>query len=77
MEKFRSYGERSQDRIGKLVERLSGIVKKYPDKVAMAPYPKLDTKIALTTWTRIDKFNEYNQERIAKFIKAFKGIDHH
>lgn len=43
----------------------------------MAPYPKLDTKIALTAWTRIDKFNDFDEERIQKFIKAFKGIDHH
>ena len=65
------------DNCKQLIDQLSVIVRKYPEKVAMAPYPKLDTKIALTTWTRIDKFNEYNQERIAKFIKAFKGIDHH
>lgn len=45
------------DECKKLVEQLASIVKKYPDKVAMAPYFKLDTKIALTAWTRIDKFN--------------------
>lgn len=61
----------------KLIDQLALIVKKYPDKVAMAPYPKLYNKIALTAWTRIDKFNDFDQERIQKFIKAFKGIDHH
>ena len=61
----------------KLMESLATIAKKYPDKVFMAPYPKLDTKIALTAWTRIDKFNDFEQERIETFIKAFKGIDHH
>ena len=66
-----------QDECKKLVENLSGIVKKYSDKVLMAPYPKLDTKIALTAWTRMDKFNDFDEERIHKFIKAFKGIDNH
>ena len=66
-----------QNECKKLVEILSGIVKKYPDKVLMAPYPKLDSRIALTAWTRIDKFNDFDQERVQKFIKAFKGIDHH
>ena len=65
------------DECNRLVEQLSSIVKRYPDKVAMAPYPKLDTKIALTAWRRIDKFNNFDTERIEKFIKAFKGIDHH
>ncbi len=66
-----------QDECKKLVENLSGIVKKYPDKVLMAPYPKLDSRIALTAWTRLDKFSDFDEGRIQKFIKAFKGIDHH
>src|SRR3972149_7870686 len=37
-----------QDECKKLVKNLAGIVKKYSDKVLMAPYPRLDTKIALT-----------------------------
>ncbi len=67
----------AQDECKKLVENLSSIVKKYSDKVLMAPYPKLDTKIALTAWTRIDTLSDFDEERIQKFIKAFKGIDHH
>lgn len=67
----------AQDECKKLVESLAGIVKKYPDKVLMAPYPKLDTRVALTAWTRIDKFSDLDEERIQKFIKAFRGIDHH
>lgn len=65
------------DECKKLVENLSSIVKKYPDKVLMAPYPKLDSRIALTAWTRLDKFSDFDEERMQKFIKAFKGIDHH
>src|SRR3989338_6248949 len=70
-------GAEVQDECKKLVENLSGIVKKYSDKVLMAPYPKLDSRIALTAWTRLDKFSDFDEERIQKFIKAFKGIDHH
>ncbi len=65
------------DTCNQLLDQLATVVKKYPDKVAMAPYPKLDTNIALTAWSRIDKFNDFDEERIQKFIKAFKGIDHH
>lgn len=61
----------------KLITDLTEIVKKYKEKVLLAPYPKLDTNIALTAWTRIDKFNHFDAERIEKFIKSFKGIDHH
>lgn len=60
-----------------LIDILATIAKKYPDKVFIAPYPKLDMKIALTAWTRVDKLNDFDAERIEKFIKAFKGIDHH
>lgn len=60
-----------------LVESLATIAKKYPDKVFMAPYPKMDTKIALTAWTRVDKLNDFDQNRIQLFVNAFKGIDHH
>jgi len=70
-------GAQVQDECKKLVENLAGIVKKYSDKVLMAPYPKLDTRIALTAWTRLDKFNDFDKERIQKFVKAFRGIDHH
>lgn len=67
----------AEDECRQLVERLTEVAKKYPDKVFMAPYPKLDSKIAMTAWTRIDKFNEFDSDRMHTFIKAFKGIDHH
>ena len=70
-------GDNSTNNCDTLVNNLKGIVKKYSDKVLVAPYPKLDTRIALTAWTRIDKFNDYDEKRILDFIKAYKGIDHH
>lgn len=34
-------------------------------------------RIALTAWQRIDKFDEFDSERIRAFIKRYEGIDHH
>jgi hypothetical protein len=59
-----------------LVERLKAIAGRY-DRVVLAPYPGLDRKIALTAWGKIDKFDEFDEARIVRFIKAHIGIDHH
>jgi hypothetical protein len=60
-----------------LVERLAAVARRYPDKVFLAPYPNLDRRIALIAWTRIDKFDEFDEARIVRFIEAYRGIDHH
>lgn len=60
-----------------LVKQLEGVVKGYQDKVILAPYPGMDAKIALTSWGRIDKFDDFDADRIARFIQGFRGIDHH
>jgi len=39
-------------------------------KVIMSPYPNLGSKIALTAWTFIDKFDEFDEERIEAFVNA-------
>lgn len=59
-----------------LVKQLTTIAERY-DHVILAPYPGLDRKIALTAWGRIEKFDEFDEARIVKFIKAHIGIDHH
>jgi len=59
-----------------LVQKLTTIVLKY-DHVILAPYPALSHKIALTAWTRIDKFNDFNEKRIVAFIESYIHIDHH
>ena len=43
----------------------------------LAPYPGMDATIALTAWGKIDKFDQFDEERITKFIEAYIGIDHH
>ncbi|MFQ5883302.1 MAG: DUF255 domain-containing protein [Candidatus Methylomirabilales bacterium] len=61
-----------------LIQKLTAIAKRYQEKsLILAPYPGMDDRIALTTWARIDKFNEFDEERIVRFIEAYIGIDHH
>ncbi len=61
-----------------LVDQLTGIVDEMgEERLLMAPYPGLETKIALTAWNRIDKMEEFDRERIIEFIKAYRGKDHH
>ena len=60
-----------------LVEKLRGIVRKYDVQVLLAPYPSMKSRIALTAWTRLDRFDEFDEKRIVRFIEAYRGIDHH
>jgi hypothetical protein len=60
-----------------LVDKLATIVKGYERQVLLAPYPGLKTRIALTAWTRLDAFDEYDEGRILRFIRVYRGIDHH
>ncbi len=61
-----------------LVAQLEGIVSdKGEDGLVMAPYSDMETRIALTAWNRIDRLEEFDEQRITNFIKAYRGIDHH
>lgn len=56
-----------------LVTRLSDLAKAQNLwKLIVVPRPNLDSRIALTAWGRIDKFTDFDEERIVKFIKAFR-----
>jgi hypothetical protein len=65
------------DECPELAQQLEAIVSRYSDHVLLAPYPGMDRKIALTAWTRIDKFDQFDEERIVRFINRWRGIDHH
>ncbi|MBI3069701.1 MAG: DUF3105 domain-containing protein [Candidatus Levybacteria bacterium] len=41
-------------------------------KLIVIPRPNLDSPIALTAWTRIDKFDSFDKERINRFIDTFR-----
>jgi hypothetical protein len=60
-----------------VLEPLKTIVGRYKDRVVLAPYPGLDRCVALTAWTRIDKFDQVDEYRVVRFIEAYRGIDHH
>src|SRR5687767_1039031 len=60
-----------------LVDKLKQIVRKYDTYVILAPYPGMKSRIALTAWTRLDTFDQFDEQRIVRFIQAYRGIDHH
>lgn len=60
-----------------LVSALAGIVGRYDEGVILAPYPDMETRIALTAWQRIDQFDVLDGDRIDRFIRAYRGKDHH
>jgi hypothetical protein len=60
-----------------LVGKLKAIVSGYDHQVILAPYPGMKTRIALTAWTRLDAFDEFDERRVRRFITAYRGIDHH
>ncbi len=60
-----------------LVDKLAQIVRRYETQVILAPYPGMPTRIALSAWTRLDAFDDFDEARIVRFIRAYRGIDHH
>jgi Protein of unknown function (DUF3105) len=60
-----------------LVDKLKAIVQQYPTQVLLAPYPGMKHRIALTAWTRLDAFDDFDEGRIQRFIRTYRGIDHH
>jgi len=60
-----------------LVDKLKAVVVGHSRHVVLAPYPGMKQRIALTAWTRLDEFDEFDEARVQNFIRAYKGIDHH
>ncbi|RJQ49047.1 MAG: DUF3105 domain-containing protein [Gammaproteobacteria bacterium] len=58
-----------------LVKKLEALVDKY-GQVIVAPYPLMDSKIALTAWQRIETLKDYDEKRIGAFIEAYSGKKH-
>ncbi len=53
-------------------------------RVLLAPYTPIlhpetgvTHRIALTAWAKIDVFDNFDGERVTKFIDAYEGLDHH
>ena len=60
-----------------LVGKLRAVVSGYEHQVILAPYPGMKTRLALTAWTRLDAFDDFDERRVRGFITAYRGIDHH
>ncbi|MGH2522333.1 MAG: DUF3105 domain-containing protein [Anaerolineales bacterium] len=41
-------------------------------KLIATPRPTMDTQLALTSWGRLDKFDQFDRSRIVNFVKAFR-----
>ena len=52
-----------------IIQNLNVVASRYPH-IIVAPYPTMDSKLALTAWGWIDKFDEYNEDRIFEFIES-------
>ena len=60
-----------------VLSKLEEIVRSYPKKVILAPYPGIveasgDKRIALTAWTKLVYVDEANEDYIRKFIRNHK-----
>jgi hypothetical protein len=60
-----------------LIGQFVRVMDNYDSQVIIAPYPDMETRIALTAWGQIDAFDEFDEDRIVQFIQAYRGIDHH
>jgi hypothetical protein len=58
------------DTCKQLVSELRPYLDKY-DRIVIVPRPGMDTKIALTAWNRIQKFDEVKEREFNAFITAF------
>jgi hypothetical protein len=47
---------------------------RYPQsaKIVVAPYDGMSSRIALTAWGRIDALEAYDEERITRFVDAYR-----
>ncbi|HSR68636.1 MAG TPA: DUF3105 domain-containing protein [Acidobacteriota bacterium] len=59
-----------------LVSRLRAFIQGR-DQVLVAPYPFIETRLALTAWGRLLTLEEFDEARMEAFLKAFGGHDHH
>ena len=59
-----------------LVKQLEALAAKH-DRLIVAPYPLMNSKIALTAWQRIETLDSFDEKRINDFIQAYIGKDHH
>lgn len=52
-----------------LVRNLRAVTSRYGAKVILAPYSRMDSRIALTSWGKIDLLDVFEFERIREFVE--------
>ena len=63
-----SYNCRNYECEEDLIEKLESFAEKYPDNVYVAPFPRMDAKIALTKLGKIKTLEQYDGQLIENFI---------
>ncbi|MDR7420175.1 MAG: DUF3105 domain-containing protein [Armatimonadota bacterium] len=56
-----------------LIEKLETLVARYRSKVILTPRPQNDAPVAVAAWTRLMKLDGYDEEKIVRFIDAYKN----
>lgn len=62
--------EFKSDSCKNLIEKLSEFVPSF-ERVIVIPRVGMDTEVALTAWTRIERLEKFDREKILEFIKAY------
>lgn len=66
-------GDLAQAECDELISQLEDLFVRFGGfKLIVVPRPTLDTRIALSAWGWLDKFDEYDEERIVAFIDALR-----
>lgn len=58
-----------------LRNNLARVVQTYLSRgrlIVMTPYPDMPRRIALTAWTRLDAFDDFDEARLASFIERYE-----
>lgn len=58
------------------VELLEEVARGY-NRIVIAPRQDLGSQYVLTAWTRLQRFDDIDEEGMVRFIDAYEGIDHH
>ena len=58
------------------IQALEQIARGY-SRVVITPREEMPTTYALTAWTRLQRFDDIDEEGMRTFLEAFEGIDHH
>jgi len=57
--------------------QLQTLVGSYAKEVILTPAPGLSAPIITTAWGRLQRFPQYDEPALRRFIDAYRGIDHH